>query len=184
MSGEPIITWENRDSVLAAWRRAPAIFREEFTNAVEGMAAILVGQVKERFPSNDGISAGTVDQSAVMPSPGGLIVQIGDSCAFGEVLELGRTPGSKPPPSKDLIPWVWSHRDYFDIETEAQAKGFAWVIARNIGRRGFKSAPDGEGKGWGMYKKAADRRRAHWLQIGAVMARARDRITQRMNGGG
>lgn len=178
MSGEPIISWENRDSVLAAWRRAPAIFREEFTTMVEGMGEILVGAVKEFSPSNDGIFVGSVSRSGAIPSPGGLIVQIGDDCAFGEVLEFGRRAGSAPPPSKDLIPWVTSH---FDV-TEKEAKGIAYVVARKIGRVGFSSAPDGEGKGWGMYKKAANRSRGHWRQIGALVANTQKRIADRMNG--
>lgn len=184
MSGDAIIQWENRDSVLAAWRRAPTIFREEFVAAVEGMGEILVGAVKQRFPSSDGVSVATVTRTDAIPTPGGVVVHIGDSCPFGEVLELGRSPGSAPPPSADLIPWVYSHRDYFGIETEEDAAGLAFVIARNIGRHGFKSAPDGPGRGWGMYRKAADQRRVHWQQIGAILARARTRITDRMNGGG
>ena len=51
---------------------------------------------------------------------------------YAGVVELGRRPGSRPPPSHLLIPWV---RRKMHL-TESEAVGVAFVLSRAIGKRG------------------------------------------------
>ena len=51
---------------------------------------------------------------------------------YASVIERGRRPGARPPPSAVLIPWLRRKAHM----TEAEAKRLAFVVARAIGRRG------------------------------------------------
>jgi hypothetical protein len=53
---------------------------------------------------------------------------------YAGVIEKGRRPGRRPPPTKALIPWV---RRKLRVGRD-EAKGVAFVVARAIGRRGIK----------------------------------------------
>lgn len=49
--------------------------------------------------------------------------------------ESGRRAGARPPPASALVGWV---RRHFAVD-DRQARGLAFVIARNIARRGIKA---------------------------------------------
>ena len=53
---------------------------------------------------------------------------------YGAVQEFGRRPGQKAPPSKALEGWVRRKLK----PKPREVKGLAFVIARSIGRKGFK----------------------------------------------
>ena len=175
------IEWKNKESVISHLRGMNRVFREELELAMDLSAEILVGATIEGTPVADGILASSIHHSGVIQDAGGMRVEIGDSTPYGEVIAKGRKPGSRMPPVEALIGWVWSHRTYFDdVETESDAKGIAFLIARNIARRGFASAPDGEGKGWDMYAKALE---AKEDEIMAIFERAKRRIGTRLSTG-
>jgi len=173
----PTIEWTNRASVMSGLDRYPEIFREEFTHALELSAELIIGATVTGTPVSDGILAGSIHHMGAYPIAEGYAIGIGDNVEYGEVIEYGRRPGSRMPPSEALLPWVWAHRQYFsDVETEEDAKGIAFVVARKIATSGFSSAPDGPGKGWGMYEKAMA---AQGPATEAIFRKARDRIEAR-----
>jgi hypothetical protein len=180
------INWQNESSVLRAFAAYPGIFDAEIRHALELCANLLVGAVREKTPSSDGTLASLIDYSPVQRTATGYQVDIGDPTEYGEAIEYGRKPGSRMPPVfaltnnfEQLDQWVWSHRQYFDdVEDETDAAQVAYLIARKIASRGFASAPDGPGKGWGMYAKAAAAGGAAEQQTIQVMEAARARIAR------
>lgn len=54
---------------------------------------------------------------------------------YGIVVEMGRTPGAKPPRSSDLELWV---RRKLDVP-ENKVKSVAFLVARKIGKQGTKA---------------------------------------------
>ena len=77
-------------------------------------------------------------------------LEIYNQAPYSAVIELGRRPGSRPPPSHVLIPWVRRHitiektfksgaRKGQKVRTKPpmdKATSIAFLIARAIGRRG------------------------------------------------
>ena len=181
------LVWTNQASVLAALESFPDIFEDELKHALEVAADILVGAVREAAPSSSGTLASLINHQGVDRTTMGYNVKIGDPTEYGEAIEYGRHPGSKMPPVfaltgnfEQLDQWVWSHRQYFDdVETEEDASEIAYLIALKIARNGFASAPDGPGKGWGMYSKAADPNGDAVRQVMQVLAAARRNIEAR-----
>ena len=181
------INWQNESSVLRAFAQFPGIFDAEIRTALEIAASVVVGAVREKTPSSDGVLASLIDHSPVQRTATGYQVDIGDPTEYGEAIEYGRKPGSKMPPVfaltnnfEQLDQWVWAHRQYFDgVEDETDAAQVAYLIARKIASRGFASAPDGPGKGWGMYAKAAAAGGAAETQVEQILEAARTRIARR-----
>lgn len=60
-------------------------------------------------------------------------VTVYNQAPYAGVIEYGRRPGSKPPPSKVLEPWV---RRKLKVSRK-KAPGVAFVVARKIGRDGI-----------------------------------------------
>ena len=90
-------------------------------------------------PASTGGGTGAVDTGdykrrwRTSPLPNG--VEVFNDAPEAGVIELGRRPGSRPPPSSVLQPWVRRKLGLSD----AQAKGVAFVVARAIGRRGLRA---------------------------------------------
>lgn len=64
----------------------------------------------------------------------GVLIQVPNSKApYAAVIEYGRRPGSRPPPSEPIARWA---QRKLRLPYE-QAKGVAFAIARSIGRRGL-----------------------------------------------
>ena len=81
--------------------------------------------------------------SAVIPR----WANIGPSVKYGRFVEFGRKPGSRPPPSSALVPWMKRHG--------MPASG-AFALARAIARGGIKPQPY-MGKGYKAAGRAIDR---------------------------
>lgn len=181
------IEWTNHASIVAAFGQYPKIFDDEIERAMNIAAQILVGAVREKTPGRDGVLRSLIDANAAVRVPNGWSVGIGDPTEYGETIEYGRKPGSAMPPvfaltgkAEGLDLWVWNHRDLFDdVQTEEDAAGVAFAIARKIAARGFATAPDGPGKGWGMYQKAADENGPAFKMVKAVFESAKNRIAMR-----
>ena len=66
---------------------------------------------------------------------------------YPSVIEYGRKPNSKAPPAKALERWVWLVLK----PPKKMVRSVAFVVARAIGKRGFKNKPKGYRmlqKGW------------------------------------
>lgn len=177
----PTINFKNRAEVTAAVRKWPDVFQDEITLALSIMGDVVKAHVVARTPVYLGALAGGVYVTDPSPTPQGWHVGVGDDSPYGEVIEKGRSPNSKPPPLRAIIEWVWLHRRYWpdaNIETEEDCVGIALRVRAKIGKRGFSSAPDGPGKGWGMYEKARVSSRG---ECELVLAAARNRIESRLN---
>jgi hypothetical protein len=185
------IKWDNQQSVLNAVRAWPAVFRDEITIALRISADLIVGQVKLKTPVGTGEGGGNL-QASIQPearpmaTPYGWVMYYGSASPYVKPIEYGRKPGSRPPPLAPIARWVWLHRQYFDSladatgEDDPQVLLLASRIARNIGLHGFKSAPDGPGKGWGMFAKGI---KAATPDVRHVFSLCRQRITARCNAG-
>lgn len=154
--------WTNRTEVLAALARWPDIFGEEITNTLEKAALLLVGKTADLAPVGIG-AGGNLANSIAAGRPvavaGGWEITYGTTVEHAEAIEYGRTPGSAMPPVDEIARWVWLKGPQIGLQfdTEEQARGLAFVIARNIARRGFSSGPvtgDSGGTAWAMFRRA------------------------------
>jgi hypothetical protein len=63
---------------------------------------------------------------------------------YADVIEEGRRPNSKQPPTKPIMDWLKikgiilrNNKGQFMKRGESNYRGVAWVIARSIGKRGI-----------------------------------------------
>ena len=71
--------------------------------------------------------------SEMRGTPASPIGVVSSPSAYAIVIEEGRRPGQRMPPSDMLVPWIMQK---FDLPEE-QAQKLAFVVARSIGRKGF-----------------------------------------------
>lgn len=179
------IVFKNRETVRAAFKRFPSIFQEEFINALELAAMILVARTAELAPKGTGEGGGNLYASIAHDQPvaqaGSWRVAYGTPKAHAEAIEYGRKPGSTPPPVMEIARWVWIKRANFDgVETEEDAMSLAFAISKSIGKRGFKSGPKTAANGgtaWGMFEQA---KHDKMDEVKAAMQGARRRIARRV----
>ncbi|NCA93502.1 hypothetical protein EOM82_09830 [bacterium] len=72
-------------------------------------------------------------------------VKLVSSFKYFAVLEAGRRPG-KMPPTKPIEDWIYARG--LQKETDAKTRGFAFAIARKIGKEGY-GRPTPPHKGFG-----------------------------------
>lgn len=176
------IDWTNKASVLSAVESWLDIFAEEIQDGLKLAAEILVGEAQTNTPEGTGAGptghlANSIQAGEPAPAPTGWYIQWGTPAEYGEVIECGRTPGSRMPPVRAIAAWVWGKRyEFDDVETEEDAMEIAFRIAKSIAAKGFTTAPDGPGKGWGMFEKAIA---AGEPKIAGIMDMVRGRIEAR-----
>jgi hypothetical protein len=176
------IEWTNKDAVMAAVDRWPQIFEEEITSTLRLAAELLRSTTVELTPVGGGSGphghlSNSIQVGEPQPHPHGWKIEYGSPAEYGEVIEYGRKPGSRMPPIDAIAVWVWERRNLFSgINSPEDAKKIAFPIARNIGKKGFSSAPDGKGKGWGMFEKSKEQ---NTDKIQRLMDACRDRISRR-----
>lgn len=92
---------------------------------------------REAFPASPNGQEGAVDTGAFLRSwqfellpTGGRVF---NNAPYAGVIEHGRRPGRKPPPSKVLVGWIQRRMGLSKEEAEAAA----FPIARAIGKRGL-----------------------------------------------
>jgi hypothetical protein len=178
MSSKPI-DWSNEKQVRAAVKRFPEIFEVEIRRGLVGMSDLLVGTIVELTPSGVGDGAwghlsNSIQGGEPVRTQQGWKVEIGSPAEYVDVIEHGRTPGATPPPVDPIAKWVWGRRYLFpEVKTEEDALKIAYPIAKAIGKRGFASAAQGQGKGWGMFAEAVKK---DMTQINQLAAAIRERI--------
>lgn len=112
--------------------------------AVLKILSVLQEQVKVRTPGNFGHLRGSFEKALLVGTPVGVVEgELVTPLIYGIVMELGRTPGKRPPPTEPIELWIL-RKNLIDPDTEApyeagswQIKGAAYVIARSIGKKGI-----------------------------------------------
>lgn len=130
---------------------APDIVARNMTSAMWEAVIMLEAETKVRTPTGVGgasVSAGTggrgvglINMIAGEVDPGQEVIigTVGQSTPdnYGQVVELGRTPGKKMPPKGALLDWIMLKFDGFD---EQDALDIEWAVRRNIAKFGTEGA--------------------------------------------
>ena len=116
----------------------PDIVREETETVMDIIVRRLEKEVVERTPRGVGGAGGLAGSiSGEVVSAGGRVTGIvGTPVEYGVVVELGRRPGKRMPPTAPIA--LWAQRKLGLTEKEASSAAFA--IARNIAAEGFEGA--------------------------------------------
>lgn len=125
------------DGLLEMAKQFPDIVREETARRLHLVTARLEKDVVERTPAGVGGAAGLRGSiaSQVEISPLSMLGVVSTAMPYGEVVEVGRKPGSFPPVAPIAL---WAERKLGVFDHEAQGVGFA--IARKIFKSGTKGA--------------------------------------------
>lgn len=122
--------------------QTPDIIRRGLLSASAQMVPILVRATNTAPPASAKGSKGAVNTGdfrrrwSAMPETQGRTqgVLVGNSSPYAGVIEYGRRAGAKMPPIEPLARWAQRKLQL----PYAQAKGLAFVMARNIKRRGLR----------------------------------------------
>lgn len=125
----------------------PAQIDQRGRAALLEATAYLKGEVQKGTPVDRGIGRGSV-VAQVNGSGLELTGKVVSIEAHMVVLELGRRPGSRPPPTGPIAAWLSRH---------GSDPKLAFVVARAIGKRGMPARH--------MFQQAAERGRATVEQI-------------------
>jgi hypothetical protein len=184
------IDWKNETAVKAGVKKFPGIFAEELRLGLIGIADLLVGTIVELTPVGTGDSqwghlSNSIQGGEPVRTQGGWRVEIGTPAEYASVIENGRSPGARRPPTEAIAKWVWGKRFLFpDVKTEKDALRIAFPIAKKIGEVGFSSAAQGAGKGWGMFAEAIKKDDSALRQLaGRIKWRISYRCTKAAAGG-
>ena len=123
-------------------KKYPDIVEQETISVLRGIIGRLETEIAVRTPKGVGGAAGLAGSIyGDVQSVGVGVVQglVGSPLEYGEVIELGRRPGSAMPPVEPLA--LWAIRKLGVDEDESMNIGFA--IAKSIARYGFKTYPEG-----------------------------------------
>lgn len=114
--------------------RFPVIFREEATKFMRLAVEKVLSTAQPKVPVDTGVARGSLQ--AKVESPSQLIVtgSVGSVNPYFIIIEEGRRPGARQPPSVALQGWV---RRKLRLIDPRQVRAAAYLIARAIGRRGI-----------------------------------------------
>ena len=130
---------------------ATRLVRDSAAANAPSFSGELAGSMSSRVTSDRSVVIGEVYSSASNP-------------IYPLVMEYGRTPGKKPPPTSAIVVWV---------EAVLGDASLAYVVARSIGRKGIK--------GKHFLKRAWDEHRPAVLGMFKLIA---DQIADRLSIGG
>jgi len=163
---------EGLDEALAGLKAYDAISTKHFKRAMSQSVITIESAAKPLTPVFQGRLRNSIGSKVTVLGPGSIIGRVGSSMTEEEypaVMEFGRRPGSTPPPSSALERWV-----QIKMGVPAnKAPGVAYVVARNIGRRGIKCKR--------FMRQGWEKSRA---KVNGYFAKALDEITKEMAGGG
>jgi hypothetical protein len=143
------------------------VIGEELAAAMAESVALLEAAVKPKVPIGvTGAARASVAGEVRQVAVGDMLGVVGSPLGHVQVLELGRRPGQKQPPTEALELWVRRKIVYSRKTgprggrqklTIAEARSIAWVIARKIGRDGTEAVK--------MFETAAKENEAKVRQI-------------------
>lgn len=128
------IEFDELKTLEAGLRAHPDVVREELGRAITEADLLLEREIRDAWPRASGISRASMH---TVERVDGLKVEgfVGSSLNYVRPVDLGTRPHF--PPVDALIDWV---KLRFQVSSEAQARGIAFVIARKIAARGTKGA--------------------------------------------
>ncbi|MGE0256909.1 MAG: hypothetical protein AB7N54_19970 [Alphaproteobacteria bacterium] len=150
----------------AAWEQAPEMVLEELATGVLEATLLLEREVRERTPTGVGADAGlrgSISGREPEILADQVIGVVGTALAYALPVELGTRPHR--PPVGPLIDWA---RAKFGVD-RAEAERIGWAVQRKIAARGTEGAA--------MFRTGFDANRP---QVEAIMARAHQRIVERL----
>ena len=160
------------DEQLARLKGYEKIADAELTKAMNQSTLTILAHVKPLVPVGvSGQLRNSMSARVTSDGMGSVVGKVGSNLTnevYPSVMEHGRRPGKMPPPSA-LERWV-----RLKMRVPAKdVKGVAFVVARNIGRRGIK--------GKKFLQRGYDQSKP---RVYAYFQQALDRITERLAGGG
>ena len=122
------------EALARRYANAEPFIENEMRKAMQQSVDVVEGQVKGRTPVNTGQLRNSIATQVKgnMLNMQGLIMS---PLAYAIVMEEGRTPGAKQPPTGPIELWV-IRKGIATAGTESRQA--AYVIARSIGRKGIK----------------------------------------------
>ena len=135
----PEITVDMTSAIRAMEKVSPAAIERRSRAAMGESLAYLQTEIRKGTLVDTGIGRGSVF-TEIRGTAVDLRGRAASAQAHMVVLEMGRRPGSKQPPLAPIRRW---------LERHGMDGGLAFVVARNIGRRGMKAHH--------MFKNAAER---------------------------
>jgi hypothetical protein len=144
------------------------------TRAVEQSIAVIAAAERSLIPiGSTGEAAGSI-VTRIYQLPSRLVGRVTSSFTrpkiYIYVLNYGRLPGKRPPPTDALVPWVMARGLATD---EKHARQVAFLVARKIGRKGNRRGPT-------LTRQAYERSRG---QVEAFHQAAIDGIVQELSNG-
>ena len=135
----PEITVDMTSAIRAMEKVSPAAIERRSRAAMGESLAYLQTEVRKGTPIDTGIGRGSV-YTEMRGTAVDLRGRVASAQEHMVVLEMGRRPGSRQPPLAPIRRW---------LERHGMDGGLAFVVARNIGKRGMKPHH--------MFAKAAER---------------------------
>jgi hypothetical protein len=159
------IDFSELQRLQAQMAQSPNVVREELLTAMTEADLLVEREVKERTPHAHGLLR---DSIRGVETVVGLGVEgfVGTSLSYVQPVELGTRPHF--PPVEALIDWV---KVKLGIQSDREARGVAFLIARKIAAKGTKGA-----------EMFAHTLQAVEAQVRAIFSRAQDRIAARLAG--
>lgn len=163
------ITAKFTGSFFKEAKNSPKIFDTEFRQAVNESILHLQSKIVPKTPVDQGFARNSIT-TKITGFALDLIGKVGSPLKYILPLETGRGAGKKSPPVDAIKRWV-TRKGLNGIRSVQQT---AYLIARAIGRKGFKGRP----KGWQMFELTFKQENNKVL---AFFDKARDRFVARFN---
>lgn len=100
--------------------------------------ALLIERTRNAAAASPNGARGAIDTGAFLRAwhavPDGMGLRVYNDRPYAGVIEYGRRPGSRPPPSDNIRAWLISRHGL----SASRATALAWVVAQSIGRRGLQ----------------------------------------------
>lgn len=152
--------------MLARLHQAPQIIESELTRAMHEGTLSIEAAAKGNVPQDTRTLFRSIASKVEPLGAGGVRglvgVLTGPAASYARVVEEGRAPGSRPPPTAPIAAW---------LKRKGRDPTLAYVVARAIGKRGIKARP--------YLRPAFEAGRGN---VEAAFNRARDRIVSRLSG--
>ena len=173
------------DEVIAKFEKFPSIVRRYFNAAMNSSVQVVKGGVKEEAPVYRGDLWNSIGSEIEQRDTLSVIGRIGSTLKdeeYPSVMELGRRPGSTPPPVEPLIRWIHLKKlaGSYSIKThrrkggkstqESEDLNAAVALAKHIGKYGIK--------GRFYFKAGFDKTKSRVI---GFFEQARDKIVNEMN---